>query len=115
MNLMEKYWAKHLRNNRRESAGYKAEVLECTRSPQTPQAAIKKAIFIESGYLNDTFYLCANQYQAKRIEEVGGVCYLPKEISILLTKSLRMDVEVLKDYLNKIHATKKAFPGARII
>lgn len=58
---------------------------------QTPLTEIKKPILIESGYLNDRFYLVANEEQTREIEERGGVAYLPGEIGTLLAKSAGMD------------------------
>lgn len=81
---------------------------------QTPQSKLEKPILIESGYLCDTFYLVANEDQAGNIEQAGGVCYLPEEIQTLLARSNGMDEKTLKDYLNKVHGVKKAFPGAKI-
>ena len=82
--------------------------------PQTPLTEIKKPILIESGYLNDTFYLVGNKDQAEVIEQGGGVCYLPEEIGTLLVNSNGMDEETLKGYLTKVHQVKKTFEGSRI-
>ncbi len=56
----------------------------------------------------------ANQAQSGVIEQTGRSCYLPEEIRPLLANSIRMDKKILKDYLSKVHAVKRAFPGARI-
>lgn len=93
---------------------HKAQVLDYLRLLQTPQAKLEKPLLIESGYLNDTFFLVANEVQAGEIEREGKVCYLPGEIRALLTNSTGMDEEGLKDYLNKVHGIKKTFPGARV-
>jgi hypothetical protein len=95
----------------RRMKGNKADEIDFL---QTPLREIKKPILIESGHLKDRLYLCANEAQAQEIEQAGGVCYLPEEVSTLLKNSEGMDDESLRDYLNKIHATKKTFLGARI-
>ena len=93
---------------------HKAEVLGYLRLLQTTQSKLEKPILIESGYLGERLYLVANQGQAREIEESGGICYLPEEVRTLLVRSAGMDEETLKDYLVKIHTTKKLFPGAMI-
>lgn len=101
MNLMDKYRAKL-----EERQGGIDDLL------QTPRANLKKPLLIESGYLKDTFYLVANETQAREVEQAGGIAYLPQEIRALLTRSGGMDKEALKDYLNKVHMVKRVFPGA---
>lgn len=80
----------------------------------TPLSRLKNPLKIESGYLNDTFFLVSDEDQAREIEEKGSVCYLPQEIQILLVNSRGMDEGTLRDYLNRIHAVKKTFQGSRI-
>jgi hypothetical protein len=43
---------------------HKAKVIDYLQLLQTPQAKVEKPILIESSYLNDTFYLAANEAQA---------------------------------------------------
>jgi len=81
---------------------------------QMLQSELRKPLLIESARLGQRLYLVANECQAREIEQAGGICYLPGEIGTLLDRSNGMDGEVLKDYLNKLHAAKRAFPGARI-
>lgn len=91
---------------------HKAEVFAYLRLLHTPQSDLTRPLLIESGSLHDRFYLVADEGQAVEVE--GQVCYLPAEVSVLLKNSQAMTDEQVKDYLTKIHKTKKAFPGARV-
>jgi hypothetical protein len=81
----------------------------------TPQAKLKRPLLIESAHVGDTFYLVANEGQAREIEKSGRVCYLPGEIRSILATSAGMDGENRKCYLKSLHETKKTFRGARIL
>ena len=112
MNLMEKYRARL--NDARQgpiNGRSKEQIEEVLKNPQT---RLERPLLIESARLGERLYLVANQGQAREIEESGGICYLPEEVKTLLVRSTGMDEETLKDYLVKIHTTKKLFPGAMI-
>ena len=92
----------------------KAEVINYLRSLHAPQAKLQRPVLIESDILKDTFHLAWEEEQVKEIEQAGSDCYLPGEIRTLLSNSAGMDEGALRDYLNKVHSVKKAFPGAVI-
>jgi hypothetical protein len=92
----------------------KAEVLDYLLLLRTPQSELKNPLLIESSFLESTFYLVADENQARDIEQPGGVCYLPEEIGMLLDKFNRMGERDFRNHLDKIQNLKRTFPGARL-
>jgi hypothetical protein len=93
---------------------HKVEAVDYLCLLDTPMAKLKAPLLIESARVGDTFYLVANEGQAKAVEEAGGIAYLPSEVRSILATSAGMDGDRLRDYLSKCHEVKKTFRGARI-